>query len=69
MRHDAFSVSANDTSVIFVTDGANFSASYIDVLKYGYSSSLSTASFYGSNAAIHVVSANAGSSPRPNSKY
>ncbi|KAK3935112.1 hypothetical protein QBC46DRAFT_358521 [Diplogelasinospora grovesii] len=53
--HQSYTVNKNDTSVILVTDGAKFDASYIDVLKYGYSSNLLTASFYGFNAAVNVA--------------
>lgn len=57
VSHDTFTVDANDTSVILVTDGANLDLSYIDVLEYGYSSNLLQASFYGFNAAINVANA------------
>ena len=47
---------ANDTSVILVTEGASLDLSYVDVLKFGYSTNLDYASFWGFNAAINVVS-------------
>lgn len=46
----------NDTSVILVAEGAELDLSYVDVIKYGYSSNLNEASFWGINAAINVVS-------------
>jgi hypothetical protein len=54
--HESFSVDANDTSVILVAEGATFDGSYLDILKFGYSSNLLYASFWGFNAAINVVS-------------
>lgn len=47
---------ANDTSVISVAEGAQLGLSFVDVIKYGYSSNLNYASFFGINAAINVVS-------------
>lgn len=47
---------ANDTSVILVSDGASLDLSHVDILKYGYYSNILTASFYGFNAAVNVVS-------------
>ncbi|CAK7212524.1 hypothetical protein SEUCBS140593_001532 [Sporothrix eucalyptigena] len=55
--HNSFSVDANDTSVILVADGADLSLKYVDIVKYGYSSNLLQASFYGFNAAINVANA------------
>lgn len=54
--HETLTVNANDTSVILVSDGAGLDLSYVDVIKYGYSSNLNEASFWGFNAAINVVS-------------
>lgn len=56
LSHETLSVNANDTSVISVAGGAELELSYVDVIKYGYSSNLNYASFYGINAAINVVS-------------
>ncbi|ETS78926.1 hypothetical protein PFICI_08779 [Pestalotiopsis fici W106-1] len=55
--HESFSVDANDTSVILVAEGATFDGSYLDILKFGYSSNLLYASFWGFNAAINVANA------------
>lgn len=52
--HQAFSASANDTSVIVVGNGAQLNLSYVNILKTGYSSNLLQASFFGVNAAITV---------------
>jgi hypothetical protein len=51
------SVDANDTSVVLAADGANLNLEYVDMLKYGYSSNLLQASFYGFNVAINVANA------------
>ncbi|KAF9636598.1 hypothetical protein BFW01_g7494 [Lasiodiplodia theobromae] len=59
--HTSFTVDANDTSVIVVTDGAQLNLSYVDVIKHGYSSNLYQASFYGLNAAINVANASSAS--------
>ncbi|CAK7232873.1 hypothetical protein SCUCBS95973_008405 [Sporothrix curviconia] len=57
VSHNTFTVDANDTSVILVADGADLGLSHVDVVKYGYSSNLLQASFYGFNAAINVANA------------
>jgi hypothetical protein len=54
--HVTWSATANDTSVLLVSNGAEFNGSYIDFKKSGYSTNLNTASFWGFNAAINVVS-------------
>lgn len=54
--HETYSADANDTSVILVAGGADLDLSYVDVIKYGYASNLLSASFWGFNAAINVVS-------------
>jgi hypothetical protein len=41
---------------LLVANGAEFNGSYIDFKKSGYSTNLNTASFWGFNAAINVVS-------------
>lgn len=53
--HTNFTVDANDTSVIVVTEGTQLNLSYVDVVKFGYSSNLFQASFYGLNAAINIA--------------
>lgn len=53
--HTSFTVDANDTSVIVVTEGTQLNLSYVDVVKHGYSSNLYQASFYGLNAAINIA--------------
>ena len=52
--HQTFSTSANDTSVIVVGNGAQLNLSFVNIVKYGYSSNLLQASFFGVNAAINV---------------
>lgn len=59
LDHESFYVDANDTSVILVAD-ESLTGSYLDILKYGYSSNLVTASFYGFNSAINIVSYQSG---------
>lgn len=54
--HVTWSATTNDTSVLLVANGAEFNGSYIDFKKSGYSTNLNTASFWGFNAAINVVS-------------
>jgi hypothetical protein len=54
--HTSFSGTRNDTSVISVKDGAELNLSFVDIQKSGYSSNLITASFWGFNAAVNVVS-------------
>lgn len=56
LAYETLTVDANDTSVILVAEGANLDLSYVDVIKYGYSSNLDDASFWGFNAAVNVVS-------------
>ncbi|KAI0133483.1 hypothetical protein BJ170DRAFT_164081 [Xylariales sp. AK1849] len=53
--HTSYSVNENDTSVILVAEGANLDASYVDIVKFGYSSNLLQASFWGFNAAVNVA--------------
>jgi hypothetical protein len=55
ISHKVYSVDKNDTSVILVHKGAHLTASYVDILKEGYSTNLNEASFYGFNAAVNVV--------------
>lgn len=56
LDHETYTVNANDTSVILVSEEANLDLSFVDVIKYGYSSNLDYSSFWGFNAAINVVS-------------
>lgn len=55
--HRTFSVDENDTSVIVVTGGSTAYLQYDTIVKYGYSSNLLEASFYGVNAAVWVGNA------------
>ncbi|KKY31247.1 hypothetical protein UCDDA912_g08800 [Diaporthe ampelina] len=59
--HETYSADANDTSVILVSGGADLDLSYVDVIKYGYASDLTSASFWGFNAAINVANASTAS--------
>ena len=54
MDHRTLATSANDTSVIVVGNGAQLNLSFVNIVKYGYSSNLLQASFFGVNAAINV---------------
>ncbi|KAJ5925357.1 hypothetical protein N7454_007996 [Penicillium verhagenii] len=56
-NHVTWSATANDTSVLLVSEGGSFTGSYIDFEKSGYSSNLDDASFWGFNAAINVANA------------
>lgn len=53
--HVTWSATANDTSVLLVANDAEFTWSYLNIKKSGYSTNLNTASFWGFNAAINVV--------------
>ncbi|KAJ3523057.1 hypothetical protein NM208_g12599 [Fusarium decemcellulare] len=55
VSHNTYSVDKNDTSVILVSDGAHLTASYVNILKEGYSTNLNEASFWGFNAAVNVA--------------
>src|SRR6202022_4110646 len=57
LGHESFSVDANDTDVILVSNGAELNLSFCDVLKEGYFSNLLQSSFFGVNAAINVQNA------------
>ncbi|KUI70837.1 hypothetical protein VM1G_06180 [Cytospora mali] len=61
IRYAVYTVDANDTSVILVSDSATLDLSYVNVIKYGYSTNLNDASAYGFNAAINVANASAAS--------
>lgn len=54
--HTTWYATANDTSVLLVSEKGSFKGSYITFEKSGYSSNLDDASFWGFNAAINVVS-------------
>ena len=53
--HVTWSATANDTSVLLVTEEGSFTGSYMTFDKSGYSTNLNEASFWGFNAAINVV--------------
>lgn len=57
LNHKFYTVDANDTDVILVSDGAKLNLSFIEVLKEGYSTSIFQSSFFGVNAAINVQNA------------
>ncbi|KAL3472364.1 hypothetical protein BJX99DRAFT_249710 [Aspergillus californicus] len=46
---------ANDTSVVVGTEGAMVNISYTGIVKYGYSTWLNQASFFGVNAAVNIA--------------
>ena len=52
--HQTFSTNDNDTNVIVVANGAQLNLSFVNIIKYGYSSNLLQASFFGVNAAINI---------------
>ena len=47
ITHADLTVNANDTSVLVIANGSVVDVSYTDILKFGYSSNLYQASFYG----------------------
>jgi hypothetical protein len=53
--HTTWYATANDTSVLLVSEKGSFKGSYMTFDKSGYSSNLDDASFWGFNAAINVV--------------
>ncbi|PWY75208.1 hypothetical protein BO94DRAFT_210104 [Aspergillus sclerotioniger CBS 115572] len=55
LSHEIIAVSANDTSVLVITESSEVNVSYSTIIKHGYSSDLYQASFFGSNAAINVA--------------
>ncbi|OCL10984.1 hypothetical protein AOQ84DRAFT_205055 [Glonium stellatum] len=55
LDHETFTVNKNDTSVIVASGGAETNISFSKIIKYGYSSNLFQASFFGSNAAINIA--------------
>jgi hypothetical protein len=55
LGHETFTVNKNDTSVIVVSGGAETNISFSKIIKYGYSSNLFQASFFGSNAAVNIA--------------
>ncbi|RAK74356.1 uncharacterized protein BO72DRAFT_212083 [Aspergillus fijiensis CBS 313.89] len=55
LAHVTLTVDANDTSVLVGTEGSVVNLSYSDVIKYGYSTWLNQASFFGVNAAINIA--------------
>jgi hypothetical protein len=57
LNHKSYTVDANDTDVILVSDGAKLNLSFVEVLKEGYSTSIFQSSFFGVNAAINVQNA------------
>jgi hypothetical protein len=55
LHHETLSVHANDTSVLVGTEDAAVNLSYVSVIKEGYSTWLTQASFFGVNAAINIA--------------
>ncbi|KAJ5128610.1 hypothetical protein N7448_002326 [Penicillium atrosanguineum] len=55
ISHHTLSVSANDTSVVVITEGSQVNISDSTIIKHGYSTDLYQSSFYGLNAAINVA--------------
>ncbi|CAI7604755.1 unnamed protein product [Penicillium pancosmium] len=55
--HTTWYATANDSSVLLVSEKGSFKGSYITFEKRGYSSNLDDASFWGFNAAINVANA------------
>ena len=47
ISHETLTVSQNDTSVLVVANGSEVSVDYTTIVKFGYSSDLYQASFYG----------------------
>lgn len=55
ISHAFFYEFMNDTSAILVAEKGQLNLSFVDIIKYGYSSNLIDASFYGFNAAINIA--------------
>ncbi|RAH51987.1 hypothetical protein BO85DRAFT_508266 [Aspergillus piperis CBS 112811] len=55
IEHETLAVSANDTSVLVITEGSVVNVSYSTIVKHGYSSDLYQSSFFGLNAAVNVA--------------
>ncbi|GAQ45084.1 hypothetical protein AtubIFM55763_006528 [Aspergillus tubingensis] len=55
IEHATLAVSANDTSVLVITEGSDVNVSYSTIVKHGYSSDLYQSSFFGLNAAVNVA--------------
>lgn len=49
INYKSLCTSQNDTSVIVVSEGASLTLNNVNLLKYGYTSDLNQASFYGVN--------------------
>ncbi|GAQ42259.1 uncharacterized protein AtWU_06700 [Aspergillus tubingensis] len=54
-NHTTLAVDGNDTSVLVATEHANVYVDHTEVVKFGYSSNLIQASFYGVNSAVLVA--------------
>ena len=54
ISHESLSVDANDTSVISIAAGADINATYLDILKEGYSSNLNQGNISSSNSFSRV---------------
>ncbi|OOG00246.1 hypothetical protein ASPCADRAFT_502621 [Aspergillus carbonarius ITEM 5010] len=57
LSQETFTVAANDTSVLVITESCEVNVSYSTIIKHGYSSDLYQASFFGLNAAANVANA------------
>lgn len=55
IEHRTFEATANDTSVVIVTDNSVVNVSRSLILKHGYASNIYQSSFYGVNAAVNVA--------------
>jgi hypothetical protein len=49
VSHETLSVDANDTSVVVITDKADVSIDYTNIVKFGYASNLLQSSFFGTS--------------------
>ncbi|GLA62233.1 hypothetical protein AtubIFM55763_003543 [Aspergillus tubingensis] len=54
-NHTTLAVDGNDTSILVATEHANVYVDHTEVVKFGYSSNLIQASFYGVNSAVLVA--------------
>ncbi|OJJ65516.1 hypothetical protein ASPBRDRAFT_139873 [Aspergillus brasiliensis CBS 101740] len=53
ISHQSLEATANDTSVVVITNRSDITITHSAITKFGYSSALNQASFYGVNAAVH----------------
>jgi hypothetical protein len=56
--HQYYTVDANDTSVVIITEGSNVTITYSEIVKFGYASNLLQSSFFGKSKTVLMYSNN-----------